>query len=144
MSKRPLTPRHLAYAKYRSQGLSVAKAFQAAGYTSAATNGFRLENRPDIQAAIADFQKHREELLSAGEAAPVKAEDLSDIAVTQNFLLQTLLDALSQARAQGDPKTILAITVKLTDLLAVKFDTATLKDDNHSTTSILKQLEAIR
>jgi hypothetical protein len=144
MQNRSISPKHLSYAKHRAQGMSPPQAFKEAGYISEKTNAYRLENRPDIQNAIADFRQRREELLSAGEATQVKAEDLSDVAVTQNFLLQTLLDALSQARAQGDPKTILAITVKIADLLAVKFDPTKLKDGNQSTASLLKQLEAIR
>lgn len=144
MSNRPLTPRHLAYAKYRSQGMTPPKAFAEAGYTSEKTNAYRLEGRPDIQSAIEDFRKRREELFGPGESTQLKAEDLSDPTVTSAFLLQTLIDALSQARAMGDPKTVLAITVKLADLLAVKFDASTIKDDIRSTASILKELEAIR
>lgn len=144
MQNRPLTPRHLAYAKFRSQGMNPPQAFKEAGYTSEKTNAYRLEGRPDIQATIADFRKRREELLAASEATIVKAEDLSDATVTSTFLLQTLLDALSQARAIGDPKTVLAITTKLADMLAVKFDVATLKEDSQSTASLLKQLEALK
>lgn len=144
MQHRPLTPRHLAYAKFRAQGMTPPQAFKEAGYTSEKTNAYRLEGRPDIQAAVDDFRKRREELLTPGDAAQVKAEELSDPGVTSAFLLQTLIDALSQARSMGDPKTILAITVKLADLLAVKFDAATVKEDSRSPASILKELEAIR
>lgn len=144
MQNRPLTPRHLAYAKFRAQGMTPPQAFKEAGYTSEKTNAYRLENRDDVQSAIADYRKRREELLTANEAAQFKAEDLSDISITQNFLLQTLLDALAQARTMGDPKTVLAITIKLADLLSVKFDTAEARDTPSSTASLLKQLEAIR
>jgi hypothetical protein len=144
MKNRPLTPRHLSYSKFRAQGMSVPQAFRAAGYTSYKTNAYRLENRPDIQTAIADFQAQRGELLTEGDTALIKAEDLSDVGVTQNFLLQTLLDALAQARTMGDPKTVLAITTKLADLLAIRFDPATLRDDSQSAASLLKQLEALK
>lgn len=144
MQNRPLTPRHLAYAKFRAQGMTPPQAFKEAGYTSEKTNAYRLEGRPDIQAAVDDFRKRREELLTPGDAGQVKAEELSDPSVTSAFLLQTLIDALSQARAMGDPKTVLAITVKLADLLAVKFDAATTKEDMRSTALILEELEAIR
>lgn len=144
MQNRPLTPRHLAYAKFRAQGMTPPQAFKEAGYTSEKTNAYRLEGRPDIQAAVDDFRKRREELLAPGEAGQVKAEELSDPTVTSAFLLQTLVDALSQARAMGDPKTVLAITVKLADLLAVKFDGTAIKGNDRSAASILKELEAIR
>lgn len=107
-------------------------------------NAYRLENRDDIQRAIEDYRKRRDELLSASEAVQIKAEDLSDVTVTQNFLLETLLNALSQARALGDPKTVLAITSKLADMLAVKFDQTVLTDGSQSTASLLAQLDALK
>ncbi|QGG91519.1 hypothetical protein GH983_13995 [Agrobacterium sp. MA01] len=120
------------------------QAFKEAGYTSEKTNAYRLENRDDVQSAIADYRNRRQELLTASEAAQFKAEDLSDVSLTQNFLLQTLLDALAQARTMGDPKTVLAITTKLADFLRVRFDTTTITDDSKSTATLLKQLEVIR
>lgn len=144
MQHRPLTPRHLAYAKFRAQGMTPPQAFKEAGYTSEKTNAYRLENRDDVQSAIADYRNRRQELLTASEAAQFKAEDLSDVSLTQNFLLQTLLDALAQARTMGDPKTVLAITTKLADFLRVRFDTTTITDDSKSTATLLKQLEVIR
>ncbi|QEE44307.1 hypothetical protein FVA81_06615 [Rhizobium sp. WL3] len=119
------------------------QAFKEAGYTSEKTNAYRLENRDDIQSAIADYQKRRAELLTAGEDRCLKAEDLSDASVTQSFLMQTLLDALAQAKTMGDPRTVLAITTKLADLLALKFDTAIKKAPHPSASSILKKLEEL-
>jgi hypothetical protein len=126
--------------------MAVPQAFRAAGYTSYKTNAYRLENRPDIQNAIADFQAQRGELLTEGDTTLIKAEDLSDVGVTQNFLLQTLLDALVQARTMGDPKTVLAITTKLADLLAVKFAPGDLSEASvgRSTAELLKQLDTLR
>jgi hypothetical protein len=144
MQHRSLSPRHLAYAKYRGQGFSPPQAFREAGYVSDKANAYRLENRDDIQRAIEDYRKRRDELLSASEAVQIKAEDLSDVTITQNFVLETLLNALSQARALGDPKTVLAITSKLADMLAVKFDQSALTDSSQSTASLLAQLEALK
>jgi hypothetical protein len=143
---RSLSPRHLTYARLRAQGISIPQAFKDAGYTSYKTNAYRLEARPDIQAAIADARTHRDELMSAGDTVKVKAEDLSDGAVASTFLLQILIDALSQARTQGDPKTVLAITSKIAELLAVKFTPDALKDatGDNSTASLLAQLEALK
>lgn len=144
MTSRGLLTRQLAFAKHRAQGLTVAKAYRAAGYKGDAVNGHRLDHRPDVQAAIAGFKQQRANLLSLHEGNAVKAEDLADLGFARNYLIDSLLTALAQAKAAADAKTAVTVVSKLVDLLSITFSPGDLAEDDQSTAALLAQLGVLK
>jgi len=144
MTTRGLLTRQLAFAKHRAQGLSVEKAYRAAGYAGATVNGYRLENRPDVAAAIDTFKSQRENLLSQHEGNPVRAEDLADLGFARNYLIDSLLTALAQAKAAADAKTAVVVVGKIVDLLSITFNPGDLAENDQSTAALLAQLGALK
>ncbi|GEM_PF-6390323 len=74
----------------------------------------------------------------------MRAEDLADLGFARNYLIDSLLTALAQAKAAADAKTAVVVVGKIVDLLSITFNPGDLAENDQSTAALLAQLGALK
>lgn len=82
-----LTPQQVEYVAARAKGMNCVQAAQAAGYSTPNIQGYQLENKPHVKAALQKEWKRAE-----------KAAEIS-----KKRVLDGMMDAIDQAKLMADP-----------------------------------------